>query len=115
MPGPPRWVGPLGPQPAASGAGRGGAQRSRLDLGTAQLGNIPKTTEDPQVSCPGRCLPRQASGDWTAEDRPRQTGRQRARVMLGEAQLMPGMVRGGHHRVAVEMVLSGLVVEVGTG
>jgi hypothetical protein len=31
MPGPPRWVGPSGPQPAASGAGRGGAQRSRLD------------------------------------------------------------------------------------
>jgi hypothetical protein len=32
MPGPLRWVGPPGPQPAASGAGRGEAQRSRLDL-----------------------------------------------------------------------------------
>jgi hypothetical protein len=32
VPGPPRRVGPPGPQPGASGAGRGGAQRSRLDL-----------------------------------------------------------------------------------
>jgi len=31
MPGPPCRVGPPGPQPGASVAGRGGAQRSRLD------------------------------------------------------------------------------------
>jgi hypothetical protein len=39
MPGPPRWVGPPGPQPAASGAGRGGAQRSRLDFRKALFGS----------------------------------------------------------------------------
>ncbi len=39
MPGAPCRVGPLGPQPGASVAGRGGAQRSRLDLNTAKFGN----------------------------------------------------------------------------
>ena len=44
MPGPPRWVGPQGPQPTASGAGRGGAERRRLVRNVARRVKPPEHT-----------------------------------------------------------------------
>ena len=36
--------------------GRGGAQRSRLDLRKAKFGNAARSEPEVSLSCPGRCL-----------------------------------------------------------
>ena len=51
LPGSPRRVGLPGPQPGASGAGRGGAQRSRLD----QIRLNSATQSGVWLSCPQPC------------------------------------------------------------
>jgi len=53
LPGAPCRVGPPGPQPGASAAGRGEAQRSRLDLNTARFGNASPVREAKQVVAKG--------------------------------------------------------------
>jgi integrase len=49
LPAVPRLVGPPGPQPGASAAGRGGAERRRLEGGPIRRGNFNKMSAWPQA------------------------------------------------------------------